>query len=208
MVGNPASELELLKKCIEGGKKEWDIFVKNYSNLIYDTIIKTLKGKGHKYSQDETDDLFSEVFLSLLENNYKKLKQFQGKNGCSPSTFIRVIAMRATLDYLRKDKKELLSLDEENEEGIKALDFIKDTRESVYEKLETEESEKMMCEIIDELSPHDQLFVKLYYVKDLPPEEVASVLGISMNAFYSKNSRVSGKMEKIFRKSKYFERNL
>jgi len=52
------------------------------------------------------------------------------------------------------------------------------------------EIEKKVKNIIESLSSKDQLFIELYYYKELKPEEIANILKISVNTVYSIKSRL------------------
>jgi DNA-directed RNA polymerase specialized sigma24 family protein len=60
-----------------------------------------------QYTNEDTEDIYSSVFLSLIENNFKKLRQFRNKNACSLTTWLTIITSRMTIDYMRKDKRYL-----------------------------------------------------------------------------------------------------
>lgn len=194
-----SEDLELFIKCADGDKKAWELFVKKYSGLVYSSIHKIFKLKSFSYNKDDVDDLFSDIFLKLFENNCRKLRQFEGKNGCSPTTWIRTIATRLTLDFL-KTLKKVDSLDNQDEQGNSPVIILLDERELADEKLEREDMEKLKEKIINELSPEDQLFLRLYYEKEMEPEEIADTMNLSLNAIYSKKSRLLDKFEKILKK--------
>jgi hypothetical protein len=62
-------EKTLISGCARGEKAAWDEFVKQYSNLVYHTIRKTLT-LHHTESRDEViEDLYQEFFISILQNN-------------------------------------------------------------------------------------------------------------------------------------------
>jgi predicted DNA-binding protein YlxM (UPF0122 family) len=44
------------------------------------------------------------------------------------------------------------------------------------------------------------LFLELYYRKELPPESIAEILSITVNAVYSKKTRIREKLIKIAKK--------
>ncbi len=80
------SEKELLNACVQGNKKAWDAFVEQYTNLVYHTINKTLKTYSSDLLYQAVSDIHNSVFLSLIENDYRKLKQYEGRNGCTVSS--------------------------------------------------------------------------------------------------------------------------
>src|SRR5262245_65537346 len=93
-------EQTLIAACLRRDKAAWDSFVAQYSNLIYHTIKKTLNLHHVETRADFVEDLYQEFFLSLLRNEYKKLRQFRGAHGCSLPNWLRILAARLTIDFL------------------------------------------------------------------------------------------------------------
>ncbi|MBI4688190.1 MAG: hypothetical protein HY756_10515 [Nitrospirae bacterium] len=82
------SEKELLIACTKGDKGAWDIFVGKYTDLIYHTIHKTLKMYYPCFLYQDIEDIHNSIFLSLIDNDYKKLRQYKGINGCTVSSYL------------------------------------------------------------------------------------------------------------------------
>jgi hypothetical protein len=76
-------EKTLMAGCLNGDKPAWDAFVCQYSNLIYHTIKKTFSLHHTEPRPDSVDDLFQEVFLSLVKDDFSQLRRFRGDNGCT-----------------------------------------------------------------------------------------------------------------------------
>ena len=68
------SERTFIQRCLRRERGVWDEFIKRYSRLIYGCIHSTLKIKGLSFVSSTVDDLFQEIFLSLLKDNFKKPK--------------------------------------------------------------------------------------------------------------------------------------
>ncbi len=60
-------EKSLIAGCVKGEKAAWDTFVRQYSNLVYHTIRKTLTLHHAESRDDAVDDLYQEFFISLLQ---------------------------------------------------------------------------------------------------------------------------------------------
>jgi RNA polymerase sigma-70 factor (ECF subfamily) len=181
------TESELLKGCVSGDKKSWTLFVKQYNQLIYHTIYKTLRINGQPTDPDDINDLFQEVFTSFCENNCKKLRAFDPQKGVKLSSWLRMITVRMIIDHLRKSKPAT-SLD--------ALP-VEPSQDGGQERLLDEESIELLREVIEQLSTKDKLLIELLYMKELPPEEIAQLLNISPGALYTRKNRVLEKMRKI-----------
>jgi DNA-directed RNA polymerase specialized sigma24 family protein len=109
MAVDAPQEKALIARCIQGNKDAWRDFICRYSSLVYYIIQKVLYGSHCDAAREEIDDLHNDIFLSIIDNNGKKLSQYEGKNGCTVSSWVRMIAVRSTIDYLRK-KRDTLSL--------------------------------------------------------------------------------------------------
>ena len=96
------SDQELLQECLGGNKIAWDYLVRKYSGLIYRTVEQTLYSSNCANPADEIPDLLNSVLLSLFDQDCKKLRQVRGKNGCSLASWIRIVAVRLTIDHMRK----------------------------------------------------------------------------------------------------------
>jgi DNA-directed RNA polymerase specialized sigma24 family protein len=53
-------------------------------------------------SKDFADDLFQEIFLTLVQDDYFQLRRFRGDHGCMLASWLRMIAARRAIDHLRK----------------------------------------------------------------------------------------------------------
>jgi RNA polymerase sigma factor (sigma-70 family) len=97
-------EKTLIAGCLRGEKASWDSFVQQYSSLVYHTVRKTLTLHHTDQREDVVDDLYQELFVSLLRDDCKKLRQFRGDRGCTMASWLRVVASRLTIDHLRQQR--------------------------------------------------------------------------------------------------------
>jgi DNA-directed RNA polymerase specialized sigma24 family protein len=109
-------EKTLIAGCVKGDKAVWDAFVLQYSKLAYSTIRSTLT-LHHALPQDDiVEDLHQNFFLSICENDFRKLRQFKGDRGCSLASWLRVIASRLTVEFLRKQESSSVEASNEYED--------------------------------------------------------------------------------------------
>jgi len=187
-------EKGLLKRCLAQDKKGWDIFVEQYAPLISHAIIQTLQKYLFVQTSQVVSDLFNTVFLSIMENNCKKLRQFQWK--CSLSSWLHLIAVSVTVDYLRK-QPEHISLNRKTGSDGELQDEIPDGSPLPDRVLELEEEERLFLQIKKELTSKERFFVELCYTRELPPTKIARILNITENNVYQLKNRVREKMKKI-----------
>jgi RNA polymerase sigma factor (sigma-70 family) len=184
-------EKALIAGCLQSEKAAWDSFVRQYSNLVYYTIKKTLVRHHTDPRSDVVEDLYQEFFVSLLRNDRKKLRQFRGAHCCSLASWLRIVTTRLTIDFVRKQALP---------SGGVANAMYRDSPDPV-EPLINEEQERMLNQAIHSLSARDRVLLDLCYRQALASGEVAELLRTSVNAVYAQKSRVLEKIREVLRKS-------
>jgi RNA polymerase sigma factor (sigma-70 family) len=183
------NEAQLLQGCIAGDKQSWDIFVKHFSRLIYHSIYKTLRVNDKPTAPDDVNDLFQDIFTAFCADRCKKLRVFDPEKGLTLSSWIRMIAVRTTIDHIRKSK------DTASLEDIPIAPSQPGNQESVMDR----ESQESLQGLLEELPVKDKLLIELSYMRELPPEEVARMLHISVGAFYTRKNRIIEKLKNLIR---------
>ncbi|MGE5218153.1 MAG: RNA polymerase sigma factor [Chloroflexota bacterium] len=184
-------EKSLLAGCIRGDKVSWDAFVLQYSGLIYHTIRRTVALHRFESAQDFVDDLFQEVFLSLVKDDFLQLRRFRGDRGCTLASWLRMIATRRTIDHLRKVEKPDESLEHSLAEFAGA-ESKGDESDAQFQRV---------ADALAKLHPREQILVDLLFRKNLSAQNVASILNLSVGAVYTQKSRALAKLREILEKS-------
>ncbi|ODS31605.1 MAG: RNA polymerase sigma factor [Candidatus Scalindua rubra] len=200
------SEKELLNACIQGSKEAWDAFVEKYTNLIYHTINKTLKIYYADHLYQDSSDIHNDVFLSLMENNWKKLRQYEGRNGCTVSSWLMVVTTNFTLNFIKKQKQRI-PIEDNTTDNMDVIEKVSNPQQQPDEELSEKEYGEVFKELINDLNANDMLFLKLYYEKELPPEEIAEMLNLTVSTVYSKKNRIIEKLIKIAKKKNILQEN-
>ena len=193
------NEQEFIQRCLKQDKAAWDEFVDRYSRLIYNYIYSVFKIKGVNASSDTVNDLFQEIFLSLIKDNFKKLRQFKGKNNASLASWLRIITINFCLDYLKKEKKLCYSLEEEiNDQGLSLKDILADGRILADQALTGQERLQHLSECINSLGNEDKYFLEMHIYRGINLRNLQTTLGISRSAVDMRKSRLIQKLRKCF----------
>ena len=177
----------LITEIIAGNKQAFESLVEKYQPMVKKTVRFILYRYQQANNEATVDDLTNDIFLSLMENDFKKIRQFKGLS--SFATYLRVIASRQVLGFLRRPQRELQT---------KAADRIEKTADpspTPEELYREHENRNLMAEAIAALKPADQLLMKLTYYQELSAEETARIMNLSLSAFYSRKSRIVKKIE-------------
>jgi RNA polymerase sigma factor (sigma-70 family) len=192
-------DLEFVQRCVKGDKESWDEFIAKYSRLIYNYIHHCLEFTGlNALRHDTVDDLFQEVFCGLMKDDFKKLRGFKGKHGCSLASWLRQITITTSLDYLRRIRPTL-SLDQENDDNTGLASILPDGSASVREALVDIEKIKNLKECITTLTTDDRYFLELYIRRNLSLEALRKVLRISRGAADMRRGRIIERLKKCFK---------
>jgi RNA polymerase sigma factor (sigma-70 family) len=185
------TEKSLIAGCLARDKKAWDTFVSQYSPLVYHTINSTLALYRAEPSREEIEDLYQEFFVRLLRDEFKKLRQFKGERGCSLASWLRIVAARLTIDYLRKSPPKTKA----------AVYYAPSDAPDPLGCLIDSEKEDMVLHAIRSLPPRDRLLLNLCYRQALPPQQIAGILKISIAAVYTQKTRLLAKLRDFLTKS-------
>jgi RNA polymerase sigma factor (sigma-70 family) len=180
----------LISKCISGNRAAWETLVRRFSNLVYQTVRSTFLAKQAPFSRQDLEDLHNTVFLGLFDQGCAKLKLYQGRNGCTPASWIRIVSVRTVLNHLRKKGVDG-PFWEKKKTPVEELSWLKGEEQGPLALMESAEQEKLVHEGMERLAPRDRLFMKLHIDQGLRVEEVAEALQISVqNAYVVKHRAV------------------
>jgi RNA polymerase sigma factor (sigma-70 family) len=179
-------ERQLLSRCFAGDKASWDEFVQRYSRLIYHSITKTFEGHSGEWARELVDDLFQEIFLALVKDDFAQLRRFRGDAGCTLASWLRMIAVRRTIDQLRKPKNPCEPFnerlhDEPTDSSEHPLDY---------------ELTRWVANAVEKLAPRERILMDLIFRQGLAAQDVAAILHTSVGAVYTHKSRILAKVRK------------
>lgn len=192
------NDYELVRKCLyDDDGTAWEIFVRKYSKLIWSSIHKTFCSYTFHYCKEDIEDIediYSFVFLSLIEDDFRRLRQFRNENACSLSTWLTVITVRMTIDYMRKDKKHFFI--ESGGEERDVLELIPDRKNCAEKILEEKQTGESLKKSIDALLPQDKIIYDMLYNRGISYEETAKMLGMSVESVYTRKHRIIARIKK------------
>jgi RNA polymerase sigma factor (sigma-70 family) len=192
-------DLKFAQSCLKADKQAWAEFILRYSRLIYNYIYSVLSVKGLSIATEQVEDIFQEIFHSLIKDNYRKLSTYKGKNGCSLASWLRQVTINFTIDYLRKLKPNL-SLDAQNEDGFTLGDTLRDLSAGAIEFLNDQDRRKTLQECIGLLESDEQYFLELLLNQELELDEIKEYLKINRGTADMRKSRILQKLQDCFKK--------
>ena len=202
-------EKEIVKDVLMGNKEK---FIKQYTMLIYYIINSTLEYCDKVFDNSIIDDIHVTILSYLFDNG---IKIWDSKKGRKLSSWIGLIAMSRTMDYLKKSDaltqvlpKNLIYFEEYDSMGSELNENLLDKfliKENIFVSLDIEEEldHKMQINLvrqtIEELNPLEQKIIK-YHLKDLPNEKIGKIIGVKISDIPTQKHRAIRKLKKIIKK--------
>jgi RNA polymerase sigma-70 factor (ECF subfamily) len=194
--GNSAEETQLLAALLKPSteavrQRRWGEFVARYERLIVSCVLKVLRRYGALFSADDLDDLVADVWLTLLRDDMKKLRQYDAARGFRIASFIGLVATNTTIDHLRSRQAEATPLDQVME------DYVAMAQIAPRDAVEDREQAELAREALARLSSDERAFVFDVFHTERSPEELARTLGVTTNTVYSRKFKVREKLARI-----------
>lgn len=163
-------DFELVKLARDGNQKAYADLLHRYRDSIYFLLLKMVNNK------DDAEDLTIEAFGKAFKNIHQYTPDY------AFSTWLFKIASNNCIDFIRKKKKKLFSIDkrQENEDGIDTSIHLKSDMLDPEEKFVKKQKIKMLHELVSKLKPRYRILVELRYFKELSYEEIAQQLDIPL----------------------------
>lgn len=198
------TDVEFARSCAQGNQQALNEFISKYSRLIYNYINSVLRQNNPQLAeQDNLADIFQGIFLSLSENDFKRLKTFRGKNGCSLASWLRQVTINYALDYLRRLRPQVY-LDAEDEQGFSLKDILCSNSGSAADKVSLEERLLQLKECIDKLETDDKYFIEFYINRALSLEAMRKLFGVSRGAIDMRKLRLVNRLKECFEEKGFF----
>ena len=156
------TEQQIVEAVREGRREGQDALVCRYAERVFTMIVRQVDEMD---AQELAQDTFLRAFNHI--DSYDPQK-------ASLSTWLCRIAYRLTLDFLKRRRPLIVSIEESEvwQEDI--------SDEQLESELSTGREERIqrLQELIDELPDEERLQLTLYYFEDRPLTEIAYITGI------------------------------
>jgi len=186
-------DYRLVRAAIDSGdQKAYAQLMDRYRDSIYFMLLKMVNNR------DDADDLTIEAFGKA----FNKLHQYTPNYAFS--TWLFKIASNNCIDFIRKKKKNLLSLDkpfETGDGGAMTMDVPSGTLDP-EEAYIREQKKILMHGVVEKLKPRYRTLVELRYFKEYSYEEIAKELDLPLGTVKAQLFRAREFLYNILKNSK------
>lgn len=173
-----ASEIQLIKQAQKGNELAFNKLFARYKEFVDNVLY------GYVKDMDEAKDLTNVVFLKV----HQKLSTFVDYS--SFGGWLRIIANRTAIDYLRKMKEKAVELGEDT--GRVPAELTNASEEEDLVNLLEYES---LLREFEKLPKKTQRIFNLFYVEDLSIDEISKVLNTPTGTIKAALSRTRRKLK-------------
>ncbi len=183
-------DYKLVLLALEGDQKSYAELLGKYRDAIYFMLLKMVNNKS------DADDLTIEAFGKAFKNIHQYSPSF------AFSTWLFKIASNNCIDFLRRKKANIVSLDGIKEEA----DFDPGTSlQSKFldpeEKLIRKQKEFLMQTVVKKLKPRYRKLIELRYFNEFSYEEIAKELELPIGTVKAQLFRARNLLYYILKKS-------
>ena len=174
-----AEDGRLVARLVGDEASAWSELVERFGPVVYGAINKTLR--RYNRNGDDAGDIAQDVFLRLCQEGCRLLRQYDPARA-SLSTWLTVISVSGTIDFLRRQKAPASPIDELPEHVAAVEPKIPDPVR-IPEGL---------------LSARQSLVLRLLYDKEMEVAEIAALLAVDAQTVRSTHHKALVKLRAYF----------
>jgi len=187
-------DFKLVRKAVDDGdQKAYAELMARYKDSIYYMLLKMVNNR------DDAEDLTIEAFGKAFRN----IRQYTPDYAFS--TWLFKIATNNCIDFIRKKRKMMLSIDRgpENDDGQEMTFEIRSDGPSPDDVMMKKQKVMMMKDVVDKLKPRYRRLVELRYYQELSYEEIADELQLPLGTVKAQLFRAREFLFQIIKNSEY-----
>ncbi|HZQ21232.1 MAG TPA: sigma-70 family RNA polymerase sigma factor [Terriglobales bacterium] len=181
-------ELALARACACGHEYAWELFLTRYREKLYQMALQI--AREDSAARDLADSMYGDLYgvQSGGAQRVSKLASYTGRG--SLEGWLRTVLAQEHVNRYRRQKR-LVSLEEENEEGVQFAAATAEADASVDTRVEIATDEAL-----EQLQPEERLILAFYYLDGRTLAEIARVLGVHESTISRKLDKVAKSLRK------------
>lgn len=159
-------DYKLVRLAVNGDEKAYAELLSRYKDAIYYMLLKMVNNKSD--AEDLTIEAFGKAFKNLAQ--YTPNYAF--------STWLFKIATNNCIDFIRKKKANLISLDHSSDDQDSMSTPLQSESPDPEEDMIKSQRMALTRSVVSKLKPRYRKLVELRYFKEYSYEEIANELGL------------------------------
>ena len=150
---------------------DFTTFMRNYQDMVYSTAVRLVNNEA------QAEDISQEVFIKAHEH----WENLQG----SPTAggWLKTVATNLSINHIQRYKKrwsffsDLVHRSDEGEE--REVEFA--APDTFFNEMDASERRARLEEALDKLPDHQRIPLVLFHFEEMPYEDIAKKLGVSLS---------------------------
>jgi RNA polymerase sigma factor (sigma-70 family) len=139
--------------------------------------------------QNELDDLSQQIILSLLEDNCRRFRSFNGRS--SFKTWLQTVVDHHIYNYFNS-RKQIESLDEVDEGSLTYSPLLD-------QGIVTAQRRKLLFSALRNLNQEERLLYQLWFLSELDAKEIAAIFRTEVKIIYKRKQTLFLKLTRLVR---------
>lgn len=165
-------ESDLLDRCVRRLPSAWEEFLSRYRDVLERAARATLLRVVGSIRDDDVEAVVEATLLAIVKDEFAALKSFAGRS--SLAGYLQAIATKVGLNHLRSERRK----------GWLRFRPLDAAADAPAEEPTIEDPQRLAAlqQALEQLPPRDRLILKLFHLDGAGYKEIASLMGLSMNA--------------------------
>ncbi len=182
--GRTDDDAGLVAGMIAGSPEAWRTFHTRHGAFVTRSITSITRRFWRIATTEDARDIAGVFYLSLVAKDKKKLRSFDPARGYRLTSWLRVLVMNATYDYLRRVGREPLK------EELAAAEDMPSEALDPFGRLVRDQTAAAVSRQLEHFSARDRAFTKLHLVEGVGASDVAARMRVSVKTVYSKKNKI------------------
>lgn len=147
---------------LKGNVNSYTVLVERYKQMVFTLAIRMLKNR------EGAEEISQDVFVKAYQN----LSKFKGESKFS--TWLYKIAYYASLDAIKKNKRQIAS---DDIDAVKEVNL--ESMESSLHYIENKERTTIINKALYQLKEEDRVLLTLFYFEEISIKEISKIMDLT-----------------------------
>ncbi|MCD6201069.1 MAG: sigma-70 family RNA polymerase sigma factor [Bacteroidales bacterium] len=182
-------DLNLVNRALSGDQQAYSKLMSRYRDAIYYMLLKMVN------NSTDAEDLTIETFGKAFKNLQQYVPDF------AFSTWLFKIATNNCIDFIRKQRTPLISIDQDHNDKNGIPLTIQESAPDPEENMIKSQKAVLMRSVVDQLKPRYKDLIVLRYFKEYSYEEIANELNLPLGTVKAQLFRAKELLYNILKKN-------